>query len=142
MAEKEILHAYFAIRRIINVIAVNELKELKMSPKKAAVIRIINEYPNISLACIASMTISDPATITRIIDSLSKDGLVIRKNSKTDRRAFDLSLSEKGKKLAEIITLKHENISNILFDFLSPDEQKTFKGLLESIISKHRANLK
>ena len=142
MANKDILESYFAIRRIINIIAVAELKELGISPKKAAVLRITKDYPNISLSCLSSMTVSDPATITRIIDNLTKNGLVIRKDSKTDRRAFVLSLSEKGEKMAEIVKEKHENISEIMFNCLSENEQQTLKGLLEKIVLNHNSILK
>ena len=142
METKDVLETYFAVRRIINIVAVNELKELGISPKKAAVLRITKEYPNISLSCLSGMTVSDPSTITRIIDSLTKQGLIIRKDSKEDRRAFVLSLSEKGEKLAEIVKIKHENIAETVFDCLSQDEQKTLKNLLKKIVVDHNSILK
>ena len=141
MEKNIILDNYFALRRVINIAAVGELKDIGLGPKQAAVIRIIKNCPNISLAHLASITTSDPATITRIINNLVNQGLILRKNSKTDRRAFVLSVSKKGKELAEIIKQKHTKISEKIFSCLSRDEQETLKKILTTMVEKHGAHI-
>ncbi|MFC0182400.1 DNA-binding transcriptional regulator, MarR family [Pseudarcicella hirudinis] len=55
--------------------------------------------PGISQNDLGEMTVKDNPTVTRIIDLLVKKGLSERKMSESDRRRFDVFLTETGKEV-------------------------------------------
>lgn len=58
---------------------------------------------------ICECTYKDKASMTRLIDSLEKNGYVVRKNSPTDRRSNLIHLTQKGFQLEAIA-------NNIIFE--------------------------
>ena len=59
--------------------------------------------------------------ITGLTDELANEGLVTRESSKTDRRAWMLMLTDKGKSSFEEIATEHNQWVHDLFEGLSQD---------------------
>ncbi|OAM87966.1 MarR family transcriptional regulator [Termitidicoccus mucosus] len=83
-----------------------------------------------SLADCAGVT---RATMTGLIDTLERDGLVIRKPDPTDRRMMSVSLTPKGETLMKTALPGHMRIVTDLMAPLTAEEQKTFVALLRKI---------
>lgn len=70
-------------------------------------------------------------SITTAVDRLEERGLVERKDSKTDRRARIVCLTQDGKKLIKIHFEKHERDMEEIAESLSLAERKTLTNLLK-----------
>ena len=69
---------------------------------------------------------------SRIVDRLVKKELAKKVICKEDRRLVDVTISEKGLHLLQIMD-KHENEMDELFKNLSPEEAKTLNQILDKI---------
>ncbi|MDX8361612.1 MULTISPECIES: MarR family transcriptional regulator [Bacillaceae] len=81
-----------------------------------------------------SETFSIPSgSITYVVDKLEKKDMVKREPIPSDRRAFNVTLTEKGKELFDTIFPKHvETISQNL-SFVTNDEKQQLIELLKKI---------
>ncbi|XDA99114.1 MarR family transcriptional regulator [Sulfitobacter sp. LCG007] len=69
---------------------------LDLTPVQFAAMGAIHDDPGIDQATVAERIGYDRATIGGVIDRLETKGLVLRKVSRRDRRARELSLSDNG----------------------------------------------
>jgi DNA-binding MarR family transcriptional regulator len=86
---------------------------------------------------LADMSRVTRATMTGLIDTLERDGLVKREPDLNDRRMMSVNLTPKGHALLEKILPKHFQRMAELMQPLSEDERKTLVQLLGKI--SHRA---
>jgi DNA-binding MarR family transcriptional regulator len=71
--------------------------------------------------------------VTALVDSLEKDGLVIRQPHPTDRRATVIELSDKAKTERSLDCTEFKEQVATLFSDLSESECKTFVKTLEKL---------
>lgn len=84
---------------------------------------------------IAELIFKDNASITRIIELMVQKNYLLRKTHESDRRKFNLELTEKGKNTIELLTpIIHNNRQNALAG-LSLDEIELLENLLTKIIA-------
>ena len=79
------------------------------------------------------------ATITGLLDSLERDGLVRREPDPTDRRQMSVNLTPKGQSFMHDILPDHFRIMNSLMSLLSENERKTLVRLLCKIVDRATA---
>lgn len=75
----------------------------------------------------------DEGYLSRTIEKLKKQGLVAKKQSKTDRRSYILSLTAKGKKVYETIEQRQKALVRSMIDHLSEDELDELISTLKKI---------
>jgi len=87
------------------------------------VLGILIENEGISQSELAYMSSKDKTNITRILDLLEKKNLIVRKKDERDRRAYNIYLTEKGRR-------QKENLKQLLIK----GNQKLSEGLSEKDI--------
>ncbi len=80
----------------------------------------------------------DKATITRVVRTLTDLGYIHKERDKKDKRAFNLSLTDKGKSFKIEVFRIMKSWSDILYKDISQDEIDT----LENIIGRMLQNVK
>ena len=75
------------------------------------------------------------ATVTSLLITLEKRGLVRRKSSKVDKRLVIVSLTEAGKSLIEWLFPKFNQGESELASILTESEQETLAHLLRKIVA-------
>ncbi|MFD2368570.1 MarR family winged helix-turn-helix transcriptional regulator [Brevibacillus sp. GCM10020057] len=80
------------------------LREFDLTPEQFSVLFCLSKKEGINQKELALRTAKDQPTITRILDALAKKGFIEKKVSETDRRAFLLMLSPKGREWVELAT--------------------------------------
>ena len=90
----------------------------KLTVDQWVILKRIADDEGCSQKEIAAKTYKDPASITRIIDALSKKGLVERRPQPNDRRRYDIFLTDKGQDLYHemidvVIELRKVPLKNI-----------------------------
>ena len=118
----QILEDFGEIRRYINIIALRDLRPLGLGQKQAMILRCLAKNPNSSLADLSRFTMSDPAAVTRAIDSLEKSEWIVKQEHPSDRRRWVLALTPAGKKQISALDELVKNISSTMTDSLSKTE--------------------
>lgn len=73
-------------------------------------------------------------TIVRTLDRMQRDGLIERKQSSTDRRAFLIYLTDKGKAAEKNVLDSAKKLNHIMLNFFSKEEQNQFQSYLLRLI--------
>jgi DNA-binding MarR family transcriptional regulator len=76
------------------------------------------------------------ATMTGLIDTLERDGLVTREPDRADRRMMTVTLTEKGRRLIESILPVHFRRMAALMQPLDESERKTLVQLLRRVLQQ------
>ncbi|MBR1482071.1 MAG: MarR family transcriptional regulator [Ruminococcus sp.] len=74
-----------------------------------------------------------PASVSELLTKLETDGMLVRTQSKTDRRLLILSLTEKGKAAARKYTNAREQSQQEMFACLSEEEKAALLLALEKL---------
>jgi DNA-binding MarR family transcriptional regulator len=111
------------------------LKKYNLTSSQLAVMKLLYEKKLLTQAEIASNLISDRATCGTVIDKLLSKNYVKKKTNISDRRAFDVTLTQKGEKLIEEIALIAQDVNQKAVQGLSPCQLQNLKGALIQIIS-------
>ena len=77
------------------------LKKLGLSPGQPKVLRSLAFLGACTQKKLAEYCDVDPSAICRMLDCLERDGFLERRPSPTDRRAGEVTLTEKGKRAFE-----------------------------------------
>ena len=73
------------------------LNKLGLSPGQPKVLRCLAARGPCSQRVLADYCEVDPSAICRMLDSMERDGFLLRRPSKTDRRTGEVVLTEKGR---------------------------------------------
>jgi MarR family transcriptional regulator for hemolysin len=79
---------------------------------------------------LARAMLQESPSVTRLIDRMSRRGLVRRLPDSTDRRRSLVAATERGKRIFEQLRRPAKETSDEAFGVLSPRERSTFKRLL------------
>lgn len=121
-------------------------KGFDLTPVQYAALSAIEAKPGLDQATLASRIAYDRVTIGGVVDRLVQKELVRRETNPSDRRARNLSVTEKGTQaLAEIRPIVNE-VQTILLEGLDADERQEFVRLLqkacEAVNDRSRAPLR
>jgi len=101
-----------------------KLSPLGMNESKFAVFVYIARYESATQGEVADITLYDKSTITRIVNSLEKDGLVRRVVDMQDKRFLRLYLTDKGKEIVpEVLAVVSEWNRLLMRDFEGQEEE-------------------
>ena len=109
------------------------LKPYKLTSEQYVIMKSVEENPDISPTQLAEITFKDKTTITRMIDTLVKNEMLIRIPKADDRRAYQIQWSTKGEEvMKEIIPISEDVISKLRSQF-SKEELTSFLQILEKL---------
>ena len=81
------------------------VREYQMRPGRFAVLALIGENPGISQTALGRAAGRDKSTLTPALNDLVRRALVKRRRVASDRRSYALSLTAKGRRLLDELTL-------------------------------------
>lgn len=111
----------------------NFLKSYNLTSEQYVIMKSIEENPEITPTLLSEITLKDKTTITRMIDTLVKNEMLIRTPKVNDRRAYQLSWSKKGEKTMKEILPITGNILEKLSGQFTDKDLKTFFKMLETL---------
>jgi DNA-binding MarR family transcriptional regulator len=100
-----------------------------LTPVQFAALDAIHSTPGLDQSRIAAMIAYDRATIGGVIDRLEHKGLVTRAVSKRDRRAHEVKLSPRGRRVYEKVAPIVMQLQREILHGLSEEEQEQFVRL-------------
>jgi DNA-binding MarR family transcriptional regulator len=123
------------IKRYANAALLSE--GIEISPEQWVLLKRIGEREKINQRELAELTFKDPASVTRTLDLLEKNGLVRRESMEGDRRAYHLLLTASGVELVERITPVAQAVRARGLRNISADELEQFKQTLHKIYENY-----
>jgi DNA-binding MarR family transcriptional regulator len=89
-----------------------------------------------TISQLADRALTQQPTMTKVIDRMVAEGLVIRLEDTADRRRVSVRLTEKGQRLAaELIPLAKEHEARVLAGY-APREAAALKRALKTLIAR------
>jgi DNA-binding MarR family transcriptional regulator len=131
------------VREILEVKFLREISPYPLTLSQFHLLKVITLNGHHQVGEMANVLGVSPPAITKNIDKLERQGLLVRSPSKGDRRATLLSPSAKGRRLVQKYEdLKAERLAPVLEEF-SPEELDRLAQLLKrfslSLIKKEDA---
>ena len=120
-----------AVRRARGRTVAQAGEELTLS--QLYVLLALQEEGELRVGALAEAAGLAAPTVTRMLDGLEKDGVVVRQHSKEDRRAVTASLTERG---VELVNSKRKAVDRKLgtvYDALKPADRAQAERLLSSL---------
>ena len=105
-----------------------------VTPGMHTVLAIIRDNPGMRQRTLAELLMVREPNMTRMIQGLQASGLIDREVDKTDRRAFHLVLTEKGRALMDGVQARMDSFEEKLLGGLDPKERKSLRDYLERIL--------
>ena len=125
-----IRHTYYSIDKCEDELS----PQIGLTSQQLATLLAIKQAPDpVMQTDIANWLDRDAASITSIIDNMSKKGLVERKRDLKDRRAVRLVITPEGEQVLEKARKPVINEITAIMSCLSEDETRTITKLLKKI---------
>ncbi|QCZ56671.1 Transcriptional regulator [Levilactobacillus brevis] len=100
----------------------------------------IHEQPKLTQDRLISLTYLNPSNVTRAVNQLVNLGYVRKRQSKTDKRVSELSLTKKGEALyPEIVKLRQEVADELLTD-IPAEQHDALVGQIRQVALRAVAN--
>ena len=107
-----------------------EGKGKKTNLNQLGIMHFLTENNAASQLEIAEFISRDAATVTRILDKMTRDGLVVRAQNIDDRRKWKVSLTNQGEQVYQELRAKSESIITASFkDILKVEVQQMLNTL-------------
>jgi len=114
------------------------LKDFGISSEQGLLLKIAYEMPGITQTHIAELLHKNKTTITRMIDTLVKNGKVKRENSEEDRRIYKIYVTDEVAQKVEEISPLFEKRNEDLREIIDEKEYEITLKVLEQIKEYYR----
>jgi DNA-binding MarR family transcriptional regulator len=107
---------------------------------KVSTLLLVGANPGIRPSVVAHLIFKDRSAMVRLLDQLTRAGLIERKVSAAERRARELYLTPKGRALAQRVRAIATSQSDGFFSVLSEDERQGLLVVLRKLYRHHIAD--
>lgn len=133
--EYGVLHGFvgYALRRAHNAVFADFARathEFDISPGQLGLLILVEANPGINAARLAREIGLDKSTLTPFITRFEKRGLMVRKRSETDKRAFQIEMTDFGRRFLASIKEKVLEHERRLQSGLGPQKTRRLIALL------------
>jgi DNA-binding MarR family transcriptional regulator len=109
------------------------LEPLGLEPQQAALLRYIASADGLSQQALADLLGLARSRMVVLIDEFEQRGLVVRRRSPSDRRAYALHLTGEGRELLDAVLRVSRSYADELCAPLSDDERTELVALLQRL---------
>ena len=120
-------------KRISDSLAMTYAERFNVSIPEWRVIAVLGENSAITSKTISHITLMDKTKVSRAVSDLLEKGVVKKQTLQSDGRAFNLSLSAKGKKLYRQISTLALSWEESFIECLDSTEKKAFLKTIEKL---------
>lgn len=129
----------FKLDKASRLTTLNFSKKLKennfsITPEQWGVINFLLMSDGITQNQIGSLIGKDHTCVSRLVDTLIKKKLIVKKTSPTDKRINLIFLTELGKKIQNDVVYTVEHSLDTVFKNVSEEEKQIFSNVLDKII--------
>jgi DNA-binding MarR family transcriptional regulator len=107
-----------------------------VTPGMHTVLAIIRDNPGMRQRTLAELLMVREPNMTRMIQGLQGSGLIAREVDKSDRRAFHLVLTDKGRALMQGVQDRIDGLESKLLGGLDLQERRNLRSYLDRILEQ------
>lgn len=109
------------------------IRPLKVSPNDWRVIFLLHDHQELSISDISQRTLIESSTLSRLLNSLEKRGLIRREIDDRDQRYTNICLTSDGREAYKRIIPVVSNQLNFTLQGLSTADKKTLLRILKTV---------
>jgi DNA-binding MarR family transcriptional regulator len=113
-----------------------EARAIDLSPGRFATLTLIGRNPGISQTALAAANGRDKSTLTPILEDLERRGFIVREKLKTDRRSYQLTLTDAGKKMLDQLLVCAKRHDDNLDRIIGSKDRAKFIKILQKIAAE------
>lgn len=133
------IDTYVVLRRTVDTVSRHVEAELEewglTSPQYGVLLHLMKRGP-LSMTDLSKLIFRSNSTLTPLIDQMEHDGLVVRTAHPTDRRIWEVGVTQKGKDVLREIRRHHRPFLAEMMSCLTQEELAQLRFLLEKIESR------
>ncbi len=108
-------------------------KKFPVTPEQFLILSLLVENKELYQRQISEITLKDRANVSRIINILENKGYVKRTDDSNGRKIHKITVTEKGKELADFITPTTMELRKIITKDIKTDELEFFLEIMDKI---------
>jgi DNA-binding MarR family transcriptional regulator len=112
-----------------------EMGDLDLTPRQFAVLLTVAQNEGLSQTDLVLLTGIDRSTLADIVRRMLKKGLLQRRRTHEDARAYAVKLTDEGTRILAAARPKVEAVEQRILQILSDDQQSTLVSDLKSIVA-------
>jgi DNA-binding MarR family transcriptional regulator len=113
-----------------------EMQEADLTPRQFAVLLTVANNEGLSQTGLVERTGVDRSTLADIVRRLLKKGLLQRRRTREDARAYSVKLTEEGRKVVKNTDPVARRVDDRILDALPPKQREQFLDDLETIVER------
>jgi DNA-binding MarR family transcriptional regulator len=117
------------------------LAQHDLTPRQFAVLAAVAARESATQTTITDDTGIDRSTMVDVVRRLMKRGLLQRRRSRTDARAYIVRLTDEGRKVVESANPEAAQVDKAILSALAPDQRQAFVDALGTLVATLAANL-
>jgi len=110
------------------------LHEAGLTDQQGRILRVLAEEAELEMLELSARTCILPASLSRIIPSMAKKGLVRRRKDHADRRRVSVSITARGRRVFKKLSRAAEKIYRILAVELGAARLREFNRCIDAVI--------
>lgn len=114
----------------------SQLEEIGLYPGQPRLLHTLTEEDGISQRSLAQKMNITPATLTRMLQRMEKNDLIIRRADEKDQRIILVHLTKFGRETLKKLDALNEKAEHDLFGSLSEEDRETLSGYLGFILDR------
>jgi DNA-binding MarR family transcriptional regulator len=109
------------------------VREIGVTGPQARLLLILSRRQGENQGYYAEKLEVEPITLCRMVDRLEEAGMVERRRDPSDRRAWQLHLTEKSRKIVAQLQQRVDSLVDDMLEGLTSDEREEFARLLKTV---------
>lgn len=115
------------------------LKDNNMDRSQWRILASLSDYDNVPTGRLARIVLLKQPTLTKLLDRMEKEKLVMRQHSKEDRRSVKIAITDLGREKITPLLAKAKKHEETILEPYSRDEKKKLKEILNTLIDRMNA---
>ncbi len=131
-----VLHLLHRAGQAADVLFAREIPESELTPRQYAVLAVLADNENVSQTDLVNATGIDRSTLAEIVKRLTARGLLSRRRSRLDARAYAVRLTPEGHQVLAAARPKVAKIEERLLQALAPERRTALVDDLAALVRK------
>lgn len=126
-------HLFRRILQCAGEVFAAEPSDANLTPRQAAVLVTVSRNEGLSQTGVVERTAIDRSTLADIVKRLQRKGLLQRRRTRKDRRAYAVSLTDEGRRVLRRAELLMASVDERVLRVLPTRDREKFIGYLKAI---------
>jgi MarR family transcriptional regulator, temperature-dependent positive regulator of motility len=129
-------HLVHRVAQCVTDIFAAQAKDYDLTPRQVAVLTTVARSEGLSQTGIVARTGIDRSTLADVVRRLQRKGLLQRRRTKEDARAYAVKLTDEGQRMLRTIEPLAKRVDEQILDALPPKAQQSLITALQMIVAK------